>query len=158
MGRFNGVLDCFIKTAREEGVGAFYKGEGGSPHALACRYWSLYAASHSGNTVPQSSGQAWWLNAEQWPDTRVECTGRCSAGLTCCPRPPGFIPNFGRLGSWNVACFLVLEQVGAPSPAPVSVALLPGCAAEQHDGNQDPTLTRLPFAAQVKKLVTPKDH
>jgi hypothetical protein len=25
-GRFNGVLDCFVKTAREEGIGAFYKG------------------------------------------------------------------------------------------------------------------------------------
>ncbi len=23
----------------------------------------------------------------------------------------GFIPNFGRLGSWNVAMFLTLEQV-----------------------------------------------
>eukprot|EP00195_Chlamydomonas_chlamydogama_P013027 CAMPEP_0202900304 /NCGR_PEP_ID=MMETSP1392-20130828/10982_1 /ASSEMBLY_ACC=CAM_ASM_000868 /TAXON_ID=225041 /ORGANISM="Chlamydomonas chlamydogama, Strain SAG 11-48b" /LENGTH=277 /DNA_ID=CAMNT_0049586673 /DNA_START=151 /DNA_END=984 /DNA_ORIENTATION=+ len=48
VGRFNGVLDCFVKTAREEGIFAFYK---------------------------------------------------------------GFIPNFGRLGSWNVACFLTLEQV-----------------------------------------------
>ena len=48
VGRFNGVIDCFIKTAREEGIGAFYK---------------------------------------------------------------GFAPNFGRLGSWNVAMFLTLEQV-----------------------------------------------
>lgn len=46
--RFSGVVDCFVKTAREEGIGAFYK---------------------------------------------------------------GFIPNFTRLGSWNVAMFLVLEQV-----------------------------------------------
>ncbi|GAX85450.1 hypothetical protein CEUSTIGMA_g12866.t1 [Chlamydomonas eustigma] len=48
VGRFNGVLDCFMKTAREEGIVAFYK---------------------------------------------------------------GFAPNFGRLGSWNVAMFLTLEQV-----------------------------------------------
>ncbi|KAL6764784.1 mitochondrial carrier domain-containing protein [Haematococcus lacustris] len=48
VGRFSGVLDCFVKTAREEGVAAFYK---------------------------------------------------------------GFIPNFGRLGSWNVAMFLTLEQM-----------------------------------------------
>jgi solute carrier family 25 uncoupling protein 8/9 len=48
VGRFNGVLDCFVKTAKEEGIGAFYK---------------------------------------------------------------GFAPNFGRLGSWNVAMFLTLEQV-----------------------------------------------
>lgn len=48
VGRFTGVLDCFVKTAREEGVGAFYK---------------------------------------------------------------GFVPNFYRLGSWNVAMFLTLEQV-----------------------------------------------
>ncbi|GIL56239.1 hypothetical protein Vafri_11674 [Volvox africanus] len=47
-GRFSGVLDCFVKTAREEGMLAFYK---------------------------------------------------------------GFVPNFGRLGSWNVAMFLTLEQV-----------------------------------------------
>lgn len=46
-GRFKGVVDCFIKTAREEGLPAFYK---------------------------------------------------------------GFIPNFARLGSWNVAMFLTLEQ------------------------------------------------
>ena len=48
IGQFNGVLDCFVKTARQEGIGAFYK---------------------------------------------------------------GFAPNFGRLGSWNVAMFLTLEQV-----------------------------------------------
>ncbi|GLI61595.1 hypothetical protein VaNZ11_004013 [Volvox africanus] len=47
-GRFSGVLDCFVKTARDEGMLAFYK---------------------------------------------------------------GFVPNFGRLGSWNVAMFLTLEQV-----------------------------------------------
>lgn len=47
-GRFTGVVDCFVKTARNEGLLAFYK---------------------------------------------------------------GFIPNFGRLGSWNVAMFLTLEQV-----------------------------------------------
>ncbi len=27
VGRFTGVIDCFVKTAREEGIGAFYKGE-----------------------------------------------------------------------------------------------------------------------------------
>lgn len=48
-GRFAGVLDCFVKTARDDGLLAFYK---------------------------------------------------------------GFVPNFGRLGSWNVAMFLTLEQVG----------------------------------------------
>ena len=42
------MLDCFVKTFRNDGITAFYK---------------------------------------------------------------GFIPNFGRLGSWNVAMFLVLEQV-----------------------------------------------
>ncbi|KAF5827525.1 mitochondrial carrier domain-containing protein [Dunaliella salina] len=47
-GRYSGVLDCFAKTARTEGLPAFYR---------------------------------------------------------------GFIPNFGRLGSWNVAMFLTLEQV-----------------------------------------------
>ncbi len=46
-GKYTGVINCFIKTAREEGIGAFYK---------------------------------------------------------------GFAPNFGRLGSWNVAMFLTLEQ------------------------------------------------
>ncbi|KAG2430273.1 hypothetical protein HXX76_010368 [Chlamydomonas incerta] len=46
-GKFKGVIDCFVKTARNEGPLAFYK---------------------------------------------------------------GFIPNFGRLGSWNVAMFLTLEQ------------------------------------------------
>jgi hypothetical protein len=46
-GRFSGVADCFLRTAREEGLGAFYK---------------------------------------------------------------GFIPNFARLGSWNVVMFLTLEQ------------------------------------------------
>jgi len=48
VGRFSGVGDCFVKTAREEGLGAFYK---------------------------------------------------------------GFLPNFARLGSWNVIMFLTLEQV-----------------------------------------------
>lgn len=47
-GRFKGVLDCFVQTARQDGLGAFYK---------------------------------------------------------------GFLPNFARLGSWNVAMFLVLEQM-----------------------------------------------
>jgi solute carrier family 25 uncoupling protein 8/9 len=47
-GRFNGVMDCFVKTAKQDGLGAFYK---------------------------------------------------------------GFMPNFGRLGSWNVVMFLTLEQV-----------------------------------------------
>lgn len=56
-GKYTGVLQCFVKTAREEGLGAFYK---------------------------------------------------------------GFIPNFGRLGSWNVVMFLTLEQASAaacPLPA-----------------------------------------
>lgn len=48
VGRFSGVVDCFVKTAKEEGILAFYK---------------------------------------------------------------GFIPNFARLGCWNVAMFLTLEQV-----------------------------------------------
>jgi len=47
-GRFNGVLDCFVKTAKEEGPAAFYK---------------------------------------------------------------GFLPNFARLGTWNVIMFLTLEQM-----------------------------------------------
>lgn len=46
-GRYNGVVDCFVKTAKNDGLGAFYK---------------------------------------------------------------GFVPNFGRLGAWNVAMFLTLEQ------------------------------------------------
>lgn len=29
----------------------------------------------------------------------------------------GFIPNFGRLGSWNVIMFLTLEQVQVTCPA-----------------------------------------
>jgi hypothetical protein len=48
-GRFKGVLDCFVQTARQEGPAAFYK---------------------------------------------------------------GFMPNFARLGTWNVIMFLTLEQVG----------------------------------------------
>ena len=32
----------------------------------------------------------------------------CLLGATSCA---GFIPNFSRLGSWNVAMFLTLEQV-----------------------------------------------
>ncbi|CAI7791381.1 unnamed protein product [Closterium sp. NIES-54] len=47
-GQYKGTLDCFLKTFRNDGVLAFYK---------------------------------------------------------------GFIPNFGRLGSWNVIMFLTLEQV-----------------------------------------------
>jgi len=47
-GRYRGVVDCFVKTMRNDGPMAFYK---------------------------------------------------------------GFVPNFGRLGSWNVAMFLTLEQV-----------------------------------------------
>ncbi len=47
-GAFSGVLDCFVKTAKQDGLSAFYK---------------------------------------------------------------GFLPNFGRLGSWNVVMFLTLEQV-----------------------------------------------
>eukprot|EP00897_Mesotaenium_endlicherianum_P009725 jgi/Mesen1/8781/ME000526S08092 len=47
-GQFTGTVDCFIKTFRNEGVTAFYK---------------------------------------------------------------GFIPNFGRLGTWNVIMFLTLEQM-----------------------------------------------
>lgn len=27
----------------------------------------------------------------------------------------GFLPNFGRIGSWNVVMFLTLEQVSIPS-------------------------------------------
>jgi solute carrier family 25 uncoupling protein 8/9 len=50
-GKYKGVVDCFVRTMRDEGPLAFYK---------------------------------------------------------------GFIPNFGRLGSWNVAMFLTLEQVGRP--------------------------------------------
>eukprot|EP00271_Cylindrocystis_brebissonii_P012819 TRINITY_DN32324_c0_g1_i1.p1 TRINITY_DN32324_c0_g1~~TRINITY_DN32324_c0_g1_i1.p1 ORF type:complete len:308 (-),score=48.49 TRINITY_DN32324_c0_g1_i1:722-1645(-) len=47
---YSGTVDCFVKTFRNEGIGAFYK---------------------------------------------------------------GFIPNFGRLGSWNVIMFLTLEQCKA---------------------------------------------
>lgn len=47
-GQYSGVLDCFVKTAKNDGITAFYK---------------------------------------------------------------GFLPNFGRLGSWNVVMFLTLEQV-----------------------------------------------
>jgi solute carrier family 25 (mitochondrial uncoupling protein), member 8/9 len=47
-GQYANIVDCFIKTARNDGLLAFYK---------------------------------------------------------------GFIPNFGRLGSWNVVMFLTLEQV-----------------------------------------------
>ena len=46
--QYRGVLDCFAKTARNDGLGAFYS---------------------------------------------------------------GFMPNFARLGSWNVIMFLTLEQV-----------------------------------------------
>lgn len=46
-GKYSGTIDCFVKTFRNDGLGAFYK---------------------------------------------------------------GFIPNFGRLGSWNVIMFLTLEQ------------------------------------------------
>mmetsp|Transcript_11234 Transcript_11234/g.41128 ORF Transcript_11234/g.41128 Transcript_11234/m.41128 type:complete len:306 (+) Transcript_11234:81-998(+) len=49
-GKYKGTLDCFIKTATQDGILAFYK---------------------------------------------------------------GFLPNFGRLGSWNVIMFLTLEQVKA---------------------------------------------
>jgi solute carrier family 25 uncoupling protein 8/9 len=48
VGAYKGFFDCVVKTARNDGLGAFYK---------------------------------------------------------------GFIPNFGRLGSWNVVMFLTLEQV-----------------------------------------------
>ena len=34
VGRFNGVVDCFVKTAREEGITAFYRGES---FAFYCR-------------------------------------------------------------------------------------------------------------------------
>jgi hypothetical protein len=47
-GKYSGVLDCFVKTARNDGPLAFYN---------------------------------------------------------------GFMPNFARLGSWNIAMFLVLEQM-----------------------------------------------
>jgi hypothetical protein len=47
-GKYAGVLDCFVKTARNDGLLAFYN---------------------------------------------------------------GFLPNFARLGSWNIAMFLMLEQV-----------------------------------------------
>ncbi|GAQ86261.1 Mitochondrial oxidative phosphorylation uncoupling protein [Klebsormidium nitens] len=47
-GQYKGTIDCFVKTFKSDGIGAFYK---------------------------------------------------------------GFIPNFGRLGSWNVIMFLTLEQV-----------------------------------------------
>jgi solute carrier family 25 uncoupling protein 8/9 len=47
-GKYSGVLDCFVKTARNDGLLAFYN---------------------------------------------------------------GFLPNFARLGSWNVAMFLMLEQM-----------------------------------------------
>mmetsp|Transcript_36309 Transcript_36309/g.91242 ORF Transcript_36309/g.91242 Transcript_36309/m.91242 type:complete len:300 (+) Transcript_36309:136-1035(+) len=48
VGKYKGVVDCFVQTAKNDGLGAFYK---------------------------------------------------------------GFVPNFGRLGAWNVAMFLTLEQV-----------------------------------------------
>jgi solute carrier family 25 (mitochondrial uncoupling protein), member 8/9 len=47
-GQYSNIIDCFIKTAKNDGLLAFYK---------------------------------------------------------------GFMPNFGRLGSWNVVMFLTLEQV-----------------------------------------------
>ena len=47
-GEYSNIVDCFVKTARNDGITAFYK---------------------------------------------------------------GFVPNFGRLGSWNVVMFLTLEQV-----------------------------------------------
>eukprot|EP00245_Coleochaete_scutata_P017764 TRINITY_DN887_c0_g1_i1.p1 TRINITY_DN887_c0_g1~~TRINITY_DN887_c0_g1_i1.p1 ORF type:complete len:337 (-),score=53.47 TRINITY_DN887_c0_g1_i1:609-1547(-) len=46
-GQYKGTIDCFVKTFKNDGIGAFYK---------------------------------------------------------------GFVPNFGRLGSWNVIMFLTLEQ------------------------------------------------
>ena len=48
-GQYQGVIDCFVKTLRHDGLKAFYS---------------------------------------------------------------GFVPNFARLGSWNVVMFLTLEQVG----------------------------------------------
>ena len=47
LGEYSNIIDCFVKTAKQDGITAFYK---------------------------------------------------------------GFVPNFGRLGSWNVVMFLTLEQ------------------------------------------------
>lgn len=64
-GLYRGVLDCFGKTFRNEGMLAFYN---------------------------------------------------------------GFVPNFARLGSWNVVMFLTVEQVGASCTC--GLVKLPGVVSD----------------------------
>lgn len=51
----------------------------------------------------------------------------------------GFMPNFARLGSWNIAMFLMLEQVGGGSQSIASYV----CAV--CGGDHCPTLHALAF-------------
>lgn len=85
-----------------------------SPSCLSCSesQLSIPSQQHGELEIPVTSGWLTWSG-----DLMI---ANVVAFLTWCPAGSiqgvtafykGFIPNFGRLGSWNVIMFLTLEQV-----------------------------------------------
>jgi hypothetical protein len=78
----------------------------------------------------------------------------------------GFLPNFARLGSWNVAMFLMLEQVRrlAALTTPLSNSFTVAYGTEEHNclwltGTAAKLLLvcALLCALQMKVVMAPKD-
>jgi hypothetical protein len=83
-GKYAGVLDCFVKTARNDGL-----------------------------LVRKAAAALVGLAVCCGPASVSRCVCVLTNSVVALPQAfyNGFMPNFARLGSWNVAMFLMLEQV-----------------------------------------------
>lgn len=173
-GKYAGVLDCFVKTARNDGLLV-------SPACCICfqcvlprcssrrvqqgvcmrtHLQQLHDFSQSDSPTTSHSGGCAAiapvkLRSYRWP------SGVCMQAFY-----NGFLPNFARLGSWNVAMFLMLEQVRrlAALTTPLSNSFTIAYGTEEHNclwltGTAAKLLLvcALLCALQMKVVMAPKD-
>ncbi|ONI00022.1 hypothetical protein PRUPE_6G063200 [Prunus persica] len=102
--RYSGAVDAYFTIVRQEGVGALWTGLGPN----VARNAIINAAELA------SYDQVKEVKSRMMGDSTYKNTFDCFIktlkyeGFLAFYK--GFLPNFGRLGSWNVIMFLVLEQ------------------------------------------------
>jgi hypothetical protein len=95
LGTYSGFFDALAKTVRKDGVLALYNGGRRHNHNAALFFFFFCPLRCAPPRAKVIHRWAWALT----PRPAMVCVRA------------GFGPNFMRLGSWNTAMFLVLEQV-----------------------------------------------
>nr|BAA92173.1 uncoupling protein b [Symplocarpus renifolius] len=103
--RYSGALNAYSTIVKKEGLGALWTGLGPN----IARNAIINAAELA------SYDQVKQMKSRMMGDSAYKSTFDCFIKTLKNDGPlafyKGFIPNFGRLGSWNVIMFLTLEQV-----------------------------------------------